>query len=170
MKLDLSYKMIDYSSHFDLKKDLLFQIYTILQKEANWNDSFSVFKKNYTKGNFKNTKLFLVFNNKEVVGFLEGWVFNKDCFFCKSFYISSDYKDKKIGTKLKLRTFLKLKSLGFKKYSEGMVVSSLSEKISENLLKRKRITLDKTRKVPVKRYSFREDKKSKSILFYRKKK
>jgi hypothetical protein len=170
MNLDLSYKMIDYSTHSDLKRNMLFQIYTILQKDANWNDSFLDFKKNYTKRNFKNTKLFLVFNNKEVIGFLEGWVFNKDCFFCKSFYISQDYKDKKIGTKLKLRVFLKLKSLGFKKYSEGMVVSSLSDKISENILKRKRVSLDKSRKVSFKKYPFKEDKKSKSIMFYKRKK
>ncbi len=154
----ISYKMIDIYNFHELDKNILSQIHNILQKEANWNDSFQNFKKNYTKRNFQNTKLFLVFYNKEVAGFIEGWVFSKDQFYCKSFYVSSKYRNLKIGTKLRLRVFTHLRKLGFKKFIDGLVVNPLVKKIDSNIIyKRKQDSLKKSKKV----FSF---SKKKNIL------
>ncbi len=144
---NLSYKMIDINNYSELTKDTLMQVHSILQKEASWNDAFSEFKKNYTKSNFKNTKLFLVFSGKEVAGFIEGWVINKDQFYAKSFYVSSKYKNQKIGTKLKLMVFISLRKMSFKKYIDGLVVNPLVNKITNNLMiKRKKLSLNKDSK------------------------
>jgi GNAT superfamily N-acetyltransferase len=144
----ISYKMIDVSTLKELDRNLLSQVHTILQKEANWNDSFSDFKKNYTKRNFKNTKLFLIFFNKELAGFLDGWTYNKDHFIVRSFYVSSKYKNLKIGTKLRLRVLTHLRKLGFKKFIEGLVVNDLVKKIDSNIiLKRKKASLKKDPKL-----------------------
>lgn len=144
----INYKMIDISNFHELDRNILLQMHEILKTSANWNDSFSDFKKNYTKRNFKNTKIFFILHNGEVAGFLEGWVFNKTEFLSKSFYISPKYKGQALGTKLRARTFSKLKSLGFKKFKEGMIVNDLVKKITENLvIKRKKESLRKQPKL-----------------------
>lgn len=156
------YKLIDINNYSDLSKEVLSQMHVILKKEASWNDSFFDFKKNYTKSNFKNTKLFLAFSGNELAGFIEGWVINKDQFYAKSFYVSSKYKNQKIGTKLKARTFAVLRNLGFKKYVDGLVINPLVSKITNNLInRRKKESLRKQPKLTFP-YAFKDKE---SILF-----
>jgi len=145
---DVKYKMIDVNNYKDLTKETLLQIHQILKAEAYWNDSFSEFKKKYTKRNFKNIKLFLVFSDNHLAGFIEGFSIGKDQFYAKSFYVSKNYRNLKIGTKLKLRTFSVLKKLGYKKYTDGFVVNPLVTKINQNLVnKRKKESLKKNPKL-----------------------
>ncbi|MDD4049682.1 MAG: GNAT family N-acetyltransferase [Candidatus ainarchaeum sp.] len=135
---EIKYKLIDYNNFSELTKETLIQVHDILKKEASWNDTFSEFKKRYTKSNFKNTKLFLVFESTKLAGFIEGYSIGDKEFYAKSFYVSSEFRNKNIGTKLKGRVLAHLKKLGYKKYSDGLVVNPLVSKISDNLIKRRK--------------------------------
>jgi len=160
-EIDVRYKMIDISNFSELNKNTLSQMHEILKNSANWNDSFLEFKKNYTKRNFQNTKLFLIFANKDLAGFIEGWVINKDQFYSKSFYMSPKYRNLNLGTKLRARTFAKLRSLGFKKFVEGFVVNDLVSKITKKIvIKRKSDSLKKQSKL-----TFPYSAKSKDVIF-----